>query len=65
MELTAGLAIEESTGFFQVQISGIFYHPGYGYVTLRKTEPSVLHDCVEWPNSGSLVVTGADSSKAK
>jgi hypothetical protein len=59
------IAIEENTGFSQIEIEGMFYHPDYGYVTLSTTEPFVLDDGDEWPTSGSLVVTGVNSSKAK
>jgi hypothetical protein len=59
------IAIDENTGFAEVEIAGMFYHPDYGYVTISTTEPIVLHDGDEWPTSGALVVTGAYSSKAR
>jgi hypothetical protein len=59
------VTIEENTGFVQVEIAGMFYHPDHGYVTITTTEPFELHDGDEWPTYGTLVVTGAGGSKAK
>ena len=49
----------------EIEIAGTFYHPDFGYVTLSTPEPMVLHDGDEWPESGTLIVTGASGSKAK
>ena len=53
--------------FVQIEISGMFYHPDFGYVVLLTTEPFVLYteNDNEWPTSGSLVVTGANNASAK
>lgn len=59
------VAIEENTGFVQIEMTGMFYHPDYGYVTLSTTVPFTLYDGDEWPTAGTLVVTGANGSKAK
>ena len=59
------VTIDEYSGYVQVEMAGRFYHPDYGYVTLSTTEPFVLHDGDEWPASGTLVVEGANSAKAK
>jgi hypothetical protein len=39
--------------------------PDFGYVTLSTPEAFVLHDGDEWPESGTLTVTGANDSNAK
>jgi hypothetical protein len=59
------ISIGENTGYVEVEMAGMFYHPDYGYVTLSTTDPFVLHDGDEWPASGALLVTGANSSKAR
>jgi hypothetical protein len=59
------ITIDEYSGFIQIEMAGRFYHPDYGYVTLSTTEPFVLHDGDEWPASGTLIVKGANSAKAK
>jgi hypothetical protein len=63
---------EAPRNFVRVNIlSGNFYHPDHGYVTLITEEPFVLYpdndDNPEndWPVSGILVVTGANNKKAK
>jgi hypothetical protein len=59
------VTIAENTGFVEVEMSGRFYHPDYGYVTLSTTAPFTLYDGDEWPTEGTLVVTGANGSKAE
>ncbi len=59
------ITIDEFAGYVEVEIVGTFYHPDFGYVTLATAEPLVLHDGDEWPESGTLTVTGANDSKAK
>ncbi|CAB1064202.1 hypothetical protein D1BOALGB6SA_8993 [Olavius sp. associated proteobacterium Delta 1] len=59
------IAIGEYVGLVQIEMSGMFYHPDYGYVNLSTTAPFILHDGDEWPTSGTLVVTGVNNSKAK
>ena len=59
------VSIGENTGHVEVEMAGMFYHPDHGYVTLSTEEAFVLHNGDEWPTSGALVVTGANSTKAK
>ena len=59
------ITIEEFAGFVEIEMIGTFYHPDFGYVTLATPEPLVLHDGDEWPESGALIVAGANDSKAK
>jgi len=59
------VSIDEDTGFVEIEMAGRFYHPDYGYVTLSTAVPFILHDGDEWPISGTIVVTGANNSKAK
>ena len=59
------ITIEEFSDYIQVEMAGRFYHPDYGYVQLSTIDPFVLHNGDEWPSSGTLVVSGASSAKAK
>jgi hypothetical protein len=59
------ITVDEYAGHVEIEIAGTFYHPDFGYITLSTPEPFVLHDGDEWPESGTLIVTGANDSKAK
>jgi len=59
------IRIAEYTGYVEIDMSGTFYHPDHGYVTLYTDQVFVLHDGDEWPTAGILIVTGANNSKAK
>ena len=59
------ISIVENFGYFEAQMTGHFYHPDYGYVTLSSTGPFVVYDGDEWPTSGTFIITGANDSKAK
>jgi hypothetical protein len=59
------ITIDEFAGYVEIEMAGRFYHPDFGYVTLATPEPLVLHDGDEWPESGALIVAGANDSKAK
>jgi hypothetical protein len=59
------ITIDEFAGYVEIEMAGTFYHPDFGYVILSTPEPLVLHDGDEWPESGTLIVTGANDSKAK
>ena len=59
------ITIDEFAGYVEIEMVGTFYHPDFGYVTLATPEPLVLHDGDEWPESGTLIVRGANDSKAK
>jgi hypothetical protein len=59
------ITIDEFAGFEEVEISGTFYHPDYGYVTISTPDPFTIHDGDEWPTSGTLLVIGANDTKAQ
>jgi len=59
------ITVDEYAGYVEIEMAGTFYHPDFGYITLSTPEPFVLHDGDEWPESGILIVTGANDSKAK
>ena len=59
------ITFAEFAGYDEIVMVGTFYHPDFGYVTLTTPDPLVLYDGDEWPESGTLVVTGANGSKAR
>ena len=59
------LNIWEYPDRIEVKISGWFYYPGYGSVTVSTEKKFVIYDGDEWPSSGILLVFGANNTKAK
>ena len=59
------ITIDEYADRVEILMSGRFYHPDHGYVSLITDQVFVLYDVYEWPSSGVLVVTGATNSKTK
>jgi hypothetical protein len=53
--------------YVEIEMSGNFYDPDHGYVTLS-TDPVqilVIDNGYEWPSSGILILTGAGDSKVR
>ncbi|MHC4105333.1 MAG: hypothetical protein ACYSR9_10365 [Planctomycetota bacterium] len=59
------LKITEVNGDTEVELTGKFYHPGYGYVVLTTPVLFVIYEGDDFPYSGSLVLTGANGTKAE
>ena len=62
------LAITEGVGYVDIEISGRFYHPDHGYVTLSTEQMLRLYDLDDYPSSGELLITGktgSDGAKTK
>ena len=62
------LAITEGVGYADIDISGRFYHPEHGYVTLSTEQVLRLYDLDDYPSSGILLITGktgAEGGKTK
>lgn len=59
------LELTEGVGYVDIDISGRFYHPDHGYVTLSTEEMLRLYDGDEYPSSGVLVVTGGGNTRAR
>ena len=49
----------------EIDISGRFYNPDYGYVDLSTPTHLFFAGSDEWPSAGVMVATGANSSKVK
>jgi hypothetical protein len=59
------MAVYEYAGYIEVEISGEFYYPDYGYVNVETQQPLIVHDEDIWPTSGILIITGASGASAK
>ena len=46
-------------------ISGTYYDPDYGYITVETTTPIRAYEINEWPSSGVIVVTGNNNNKVR
>jgi len=46
-------------------ISGYYYDPDYGYITISTPTPLVIYYGDSWPSDGVLVVTGDGNTKAR
>ena len=57
--------IAEYVGYLEVEIFGTFYHPDYGYVSFKSSQPFILYDTDDWPASGQLVIEGDNDTIAQ
>jgi hypothetical protein len=57
--------ITEYVGHIEVEIFGTFYHPDFGYVSFKTSQPFILHDTDDWPTSGQLVIEGDNDTIAQ
>ena len=59
------LSITELGGLeSEVAITGTFYHPVHGFVTISTPSPFVMNTTQEWPTSGILLCEGAGNTSA-
>ena len=59
------LTIFEGVDYADIEVSGRFYHPTYGYVDLSTILPVRIFDIDEWPSFGELQIVGEDGTKAR
>jgi hypothetical protein len=59
------MALTEGPGYVDVEISGRFYDPDYGYVIVTTPKAFRLYIYDDWPSEGELIVTGASNTSAK
>jgi len=59
------LSIYEGVDFADIEVSGRFYHPTYGYVDLSTILPVRIFNIDEWPSFGELQIVGEDGTKAR
>jgi hypothetical protein len=64
MSITEGV---DGTGYYVDLdiLSGTYYDPDYGYITVETTTPIRAYDINEWPSSGVIVVTGNNNKKVR
>lgn len=59
------LTIFEGVDYADVEVSGRFYHPTYGFVDLSTILPVRIFNIDDWPAFGELQVVGEDGTKAR
>ena len=52
------MTVTEGATYVDIEFSGTYYDPDYGYVVLNTPTPFRIYDGDEWPSDGVLVVTG-------
>lgn len=53
------MTVTEGSGYTEIAVSGRFYDPAYGYVTLSTPSPFLVSWNADYPYSGELVLEGA------
>lgn len=46
-------------------VSGTYYDPDYGYITIETTTPIRTYEIDKWPSDGVIVVTGYNNNKVR
>lgn len=59
------IVVTVGTGFVEVQATGTFYNPLYGFITISTPVPPQIFDTDNVPSSGTLEIEGAVGSKAR
>jgi hypothetical protein len=59
------LRITEGLDYVDLEVSGRFYHPTYGYVDLSTITPVRTYNSYEWPSSGVLQIVGGGGTTAQ
>lgn len=54
--------ITEGAGYVEIEVSGRFYHPDYGYVTISTPTPLLIYDSDDYPSDGVIVAEGEDGT---
>ena len=55
--------VTEHLDYDEITISGRFYEPDHGYVTLSTEDPLIIYYVNDYPSSGTLVAMGAEISE--
>ena len=59
------LNISEDVDHVDIEATGRFYNPTYGYVDLSTITPLRTYNIHEWPSSGELQIVGGEGTKAR
>ena len=55
----------EGANYVDVELSGRYYDPDYGYVNITTNTPFRIYDGDDWPSEGVLVITGDGNTRAR
>ena len=59
------ISVTDNGSYEAIKISGTFYDPDNGYVTVSTPEPLLYENSATYPYSGRIVLTGAEGSTAQ
>lgn len=59
------MTFTEQVGFIEINMTGRFYHPDYGYVDLSTPTPLSINSSDDYPSSGVLVLSGSGNTKVR
>jgi len=59
------ITLTEGPGYEDVEATGRFYHPNYGYVDFSTEVTLRTLDIDDWPSSGTLLFEGANNTSAR
>ncbi len=59
------LSIIEIEASLDIDITGRFYHPDFGFVDITDETTFRIFDTDDWPSSGTLFLKGADNTSAR
>ena len=60
----AMVVTEIDTADVHVSLTGVFYHPDYGYVNVSTPDPFIFTSTDEWPSSGTMRCEGSGNTTA-
>ena len=52
------MTVTEGANYVDIELSGRYYDPDYGYINITTTTPFRIYDVDDYPSDGVLVVTG-------
>ena len=59
------ITLVEGSGYVELEMSGRYYDPDYGYVDFHTDTPFHIDDGDEWPSAGVLIVEGEGGTEAQ
>ncbi len=59
------MTLTPGSTYSEVDVSGRFYHPDYGYVDISTSTKLRIQEGNYWPSSGVIVATGSGGTKAQ
>jgi len=59
------ISMTDNFSYLQMTITGRYYHPEHGYVDIVTNTPFQIDFSDQWPNVGTMTLTGASGSKER